>query len=111
MDSGRRWNRHRTLPAQQGCEEQLVFNRGGRLSIIRLGSSLPVAPERPQVGRRSRDRPEHSHDTERHLHSDPLSTPQSSAPTMTFSIQELGTLDRVIHEPARLMVMAMLYAI
>lgn len=30
---------------------------------------------------------------------------------MTTSVQELGTLDRVAHEPARLMIMTILYSI
>jgi len=30
---------------------------------------------------------------------------------MSSAIQELGTIDRVIHEPARLMIMTVLYAI
>jgi len=47
----------------------------------------------------------------RNRDSDSLRTPESAVAVMTTSILELGTLDRVIHEPARLMIMATLYSV
>src|SRR5204863_7244379 len=41
----------------------------------------------------------------------PLSHPASGAAGMSTTLQELASLDRVIHEPARLMIITVLYAV